>query len=170
MISNFENINRKVFKYLFPKYNCVYNIRPNWLKFKTGNNLELDIFFPELRLAIEVNGFTHNHNFQIEKDKFKWQQCKRNKIFLLNINSFNDLFDKKVRSIMLKRFNVDIASLSNELIQEISDYRPQKIQGLLNKVIWKAKKYKMIERYKDAQSKEKGYSINSFFNKKSLTI
>jgi len=159
MTSNFENIIRKVFRHLLPKETVEYNIRPNWLKYKTGNNLEIDIFFPRIKLAIEVNGFTHDHNFQKERDIFKWKQCKKQRIFLLNINNLSDLFNTKIRKIVLDRFKIDLSRLNAEIMQEIADYKPKKIPNLANKIISKAKKFKMIQRYNEAQNKEKGYVI-----------
>ena len=61
--------------------------RPDWLKYTTGCNLELDYYCEELKLAFEYNGIQHykysskfhNNNIenfykQQERDKFKKQK------------------------------------------------------------------------------------------------
>ena len=46
-----------------------YNYRPEWLKNPlTGYNLELDIYYPNLKLAIEINGLHHKLDYQKYKD------------------------------------------------------------------------------------------------------
>jgi len=157
MISNFEFITKKIFTFLLPNEQVIYNTRPDWLKFKTGNNLELDIFYPQLKLAIEVNGFSHQHNFQKERDKFKRKRCRKKGIFLLNINNFSDLFIEQNRNLLLNNFKIDVAALPSEILQKIADYEPKKIPGLANKIIWKAKIFKKneIQRKKRLENKIK---------------
>lgn len=72
-------------------------IRPDFLKYKNGSNLELDMYNDELKLACEYNGSQHyiyNPFFhktyqdfleQQERDKFKQEQCKLLNIKLLVI-------------------------------------------------------------------------------------
>lgn len=72
------------------------NIRPNFMKNpKTKRNLELDMYDPETKVAIEYNGVQHykfessfhnspeDTNAQIERDKLKVELCKKNGIHLI---------------------------------------------------------------------------------------
>lgn len=70
-------------------------VRPKWLKNKaTNRNLELDCYNHQLRIAIEYQGKQHtemtkyhkNQNeliYQIRKDQYKAQECKRLGITLI---------------------------------------------------------------------------------------
>lgn len=74
------------------------SIRPNFLKNpKTGKNLELDMYNPELRLAFEYQGVQHRKytpffhktytDFvdQIDRDTYKVKVCKAHGIDLIHI-------------------------------------------------------------------------------------
>jgi len=65
----------------------VPNDRSQILNPKTGWNLELDIFLPDIMKAIEYNGtYWHSGDDVIYKDKQKVIQCRRKNIDLLVIN------------------------------------------------------------------------------------
>ena len=50
-------------------------IRPKWLKNNEGNNLELDIYCEELKLAIEYNGIQHYKFIKFfHKDELNFQK------------------------------------------------------------------------------------------------
>lgn len=61
----------------------IHNYRPEFLRHPvTGKCRELDFFFPDHKLAIEVNGdFTH-HDLK-EEHQFKYQRCIENGVTLL---------------------------------------------------------------------------------------
>jgi len=71
------------------------NVRPDFIKFISGNNLELDLYNEELNLAVEYNGRQHyifpnkfmetKEQFELLlfKDHFKIQKCIENKINLI---------------------------------------------------------------------------------------
>jgi hypothetical protein len=80
-----------IFKRPFSSY------RPDFLKYKNGKNLELDIYNPELSLAFEYQGRQH-YSFtpffhssyndfvkQQERDVFKRQRCEELGITLIEI-------------------------------------------------------------------------------------
>lgn len=81
-ISRGELIGRRFFKYFFPRNIVFYNFRPDWLKWKSGHNLELDIYYPELKIAFEFMGIHHKLESQIEKDNFKRDICAKQGIHL----------------------------------------------------------------------------------------
>ena len=74
-----------------------HNIRPNFLKYKSGKNLELDYYCESLKLAVEYNGIQHyeycpdyfhrkgRHVFleQLERDAFKKKMCETLGIHLI---------------------------------------------------------------------------------------
>lgn len=73
-------------EYLSLKYHWVkheYNVRPDWLKWKTGNNLELDVFIPDLNLAFEFNGSHHLTSLiQKRRDLCKREMCEKKGVML----------------------------------------------------------------------------------------
>lgn len=82
-------------KYLFQK--SFKKVRPRWLKNNEGNNLELDMYNEDLKLAIEYNGIQHyqyisffhktedNYKKRVDDDNIKIQKCKEKGINLINI-------------------------------------------------------------------------------------
>ena len=110
-INNFVNMNsgcpicsnsrteKLVFEYMksiFPQFEIINNYRPDWLRY--NRNLELDIYLPELKLAIEVNGVQHykytpyfhdnEEDFvkQQERDEFKKKRCEEENIKMISIH------------------------------------------------------------------------------------
>ena len=155
MTSRFEILVRKIFKYLLPDEEVVYNHRPDWIKNITGNNLELDLYFPKLHFAIEVNGFVHSVLLsQKRRDKIKLQSCLKHKVYLLSISNILDFNKESIRKIVLEHTRTDLHNLSDELVQEIILYRPNKKGNLQRKVAFRQKKELMIERSKIAQENE----------------
>jgi len=72
-----RNIVKKIFKHHTLRYNDRYHLK----------GLELDIFIPELRLAIEYNGKGHNN----KNDTLKKNLCFHKGIRLLIIKEANNL-------------------------------------------------------------------------------
>ena len=61
-----------------------HNIRPTWLKSPHSNaRLELDVFLPKLRFAIEFNGASYHSDLRTkERDAHKKRVCYQNKVQL----------------------------------------------------------------------------------------
>ena len=63
--------------YLYVKYyfnSALMNFRPNWLKNKhTGMNFELDIYIPEIKTALEYDGYNTIHSEENKTTKTKYQ-------------------------------------------------------------------------------------------------
>lgn len=77
------------------------NVRPEWLLFDSKFPKELDIFIPELNLAIEYNG-THYHSVEfnekfLDYHKKKYEACLKNGINLIHIFEFEDINKWKKR-------------------------------------------------------------------------
>ena len=64
---------------LLPNYKFIDNYRPDWLKNPiTNKNLELDRYYPDLKIGFEFNGVQHrkkNNIEQWERDKIKKKLC-----------------------------------------------------------------------------------------------
>lgn len=112
-----ENTCRKIFEAIFDKE--FPSIRPDFLKNPvSGQNLELDGYCEELKLAFEYDGAQHNkytphfhkdrHDFdyQVSKDKYKSQKCKEFGIDLIRIPHYipPHHFEDYIRS-ELKKIN-----------------------------------------------------------------
>lgn len=71
----------------------IYNKRPEWLKRGEKGQLSLDFYIPDIRLGIECQGKQHfglggwskkfNFEEQIERDKWKMEQCINNGVKLV---------------------------------------------------------------------------------------
>ena len=76
--------------------NVICNDRSQIVNTNTGNNLELDIYLPDLKKAIEYNGtFWHSSKEAKIKDKMKVDQCKNLGIDLLVINEADYINNKE---------------------------------------------------------------------------
>lgn len=101
-------------------------VRPDWLKNKEGNNLELDIYNDELKLAIEYNGIQHykyseffhksieDFNKRVEDDKLKVKLCELNNIDLIVVP-----YTEKPKEFLLSEFkkrNLKLFNLDKDII------------------------------------------------------
>lgn len=106
-VSNGEIALRKKLSSIFQNVSFEYNARPSWLVFGDSEfSKELDIFLPELNLAIEYNGgYWHSVEYD---DKFKeyhldkYNTCLKNDVQLLYIWDFENI-DKWLRKLCLIR-------------------------------------------------------------------
>ena len=74
----------------------IENDRTQITNHKTGKNLELDVWLPELSKAIEYNGLHWHNNDKVKcRDNIKRKQCVEKKIELLIIED-KDWYDDKV--------------------------------------------------------------------------
>lgn len=97
------------------------NVRPDFLKNKDGiggrkatnRNLELDIFSPDLMLAIEYQGKQHTNRvrkwqrkkgdfeYQKAKDQWKREKCSQYKIILIEVP--HTLHSKDIKSFLYEQ-------------------------------------------------------------------
>lgn len=92
MISKGEKLLRKVLDFLYPDYVFHDNYRPRWLK-----RLELDRYYPKLRLAFEYQGIQHytpgsrwqktieDFDQQVDRDEMKKKLCEENQVVLVEV-------------------------------------------------------------------------------------
>jgi hypothetical protein len=155
MQTNFENLVRKYFSYISPA-NVLYNYRPDWLKYDSGNNLELDLYFPDIKFAIEVNGYHHKLRDIKKKDQFKREQCEKNGVYLLQLESPKYLLSKRVKNLINTYFG-RIPHIPYSLINEILNYKL--IQGKYSTKVNHIIKYQNQEDlYKELQDKENAFN------------
>ncbi len=161
MTSYAEELTKKVFKFYLPRNKVIYNYRPNWLKNpETGKNLEIDIFYPNLKLAIEYQGFHHLTNKQIKKDAIKESIFNQRKIDLVKIIFVYRIVRQAMRlykrnKIKYKMFNKKV---SPEIKRKINFYGNLKEKNCNNPTI---KRYYLntrfeinLDKYKKRQAKE----------------
>ncbi len=83
------------------------NYRPDWLKNpNTKRNLELDRYYPNLKIGFEFNGLQHKKKFdeeQWERDKIKKTLCGKAGVIKLVVYR-KELFEK----IILEKINETI--------------------------------------------------------------
>ena len=169
MLSYFEQLVQQFFK-VYIETKVQYNYRPDWL-----NGLELDLFFSDYNLAIEVNGANHFLSLsQQERDSTKQLLCKQNKVKLITITHPAELLRKDVlnrlQNITGKHFGRFL--LPEKLFQQMTSYSQK-----FNKKYYKQKyntkgqnksfQYKIFKRkqdqkdlvYKTLQQKEKEFAL-----------
>lgn len=103
-----SNLQKQVGKLLRERYftfEIHENTRPDWLLGFRGERLELDFYFPEIDLAIEVQGsqhYTYSTHFhksyedfkhQLDRDIAKRQLCKSFDVLLIEIDSISMMKD-----------------------------------------------------------------------------
>ncbi len=102
-----ERVARDLFKHYLPFLKVQYGIRPDWLKWPvTGNNLELDIYFPDINVAVEIDGIQHGRSIegmqkdfaafekQQARDLWKLEKCRSLGITLYKLTIF-DLTERR---------------------------------------------------------------------------
>lgn len=124
MISYGEKLCRRLLSMWFPSKVVLYNYRPDWLRNpNTGRNLELDIYYPDLGLAVEFQGFQHHLLLQRRKDYFKTQECSKIGILLLSVYEPLDLFKcKKLIKIHTGIKTISGRSMGENFLTELRIY------------------------------------------------
>lgn len=112
---------REVAQFWYPKEDILFNKRPDFLEWKNGRNLELDIWIPKLNVAFEVNGIHHQSLGQKERDRFKKIICEQKGIDLIIIpNHF------LIRAIERARRKLNLPMLDIKLKRRLYLYRPKR--------------------------------------------
>ena len=126
MTSQTENLARDILRHHFPFLHAVYNSRPDWLRNPTtGRRLELDIWFPQIKVACEVQGIQHGRPVlglqkdhadfmaQQARDMVKVETCKQRGMTLITVTIF-DLTEARFPAIARRLFAAaDRATMDN---------------------------------------------------------
>ena len=110
-------------------------VRPGWLANKSNNNLELDMYNDELKLAIEYNGIQHykyekffhkskeDFEARVAADELKVKLCKKNHVDLIVVPYTEDPFVFLVQEFMardIQLVNLDKKiSVENECVSKL---------------------------------------------------
>lgn len=102
MPSQTELLARNLFHHYQPRLRQWHNYRPDWLRNpETGRNLEIDIYFPDIKVGIEVQGVQHGRPIkglqrdfaafekQQRHDMAKLELCKQQGVTLYSLTSFD---------------------------------------------------------------------------------
>lgn len=95
-VSVIEEICRAFLREALPDEEVQYNKRLGWLLIfnpitDTRTVREIDIYFPKLRIAVEVSGGTHFHNSVRRVDNKKRALCRKNDVAFYEVWSIEDL-------------------------------------------------------------------------------
>jgi hypothetical protein len=117
-----EKLMADILKAAFPNWRINRNVRPDWLENDKGAHLELDVLFPETKLAIEIQGPQH---FKPIWDKKQFSNLKK-----------NDLYKKETcrrKNIRLIWMNVE--GINKDLLRITSEKRTRTVGDLINAFI-----------------------------------
>lgn len=115
-----EILMKKLLDEIFPNERCTDQARPKWLvNPKTGKRLELDRYYPNLKIAFEYNGLQHYrpvpffvsgekeahevYSLQVERDQVKKELCTQYGVSLVIIKYSNGLSLNNLRQIISKK-------------------------------------------------------------------
>ena len=121
-VSNMERIARECLESYKSKFGePIYNYRPDFLKNpKTNRNLELDIYFPEQKIAFEINGGFHKLRMQKLRDKFKQEKCIEEGIKLYTV------FNLGYLTMILQRDFGGKSLINNKQKKRVKKYKSKK--------------------------------------------
>jgi hypothetical protein len=158
-VSRFESLIREYFKYFYTTEEVIYNYRPDWLKNpNTGYNLEIDIYFPNLKLGIECNGGLHELDSQIKRDIIKRELCIKEGVNLISIKYPHKIL-KMQQELGL------VGELPKSLYYQILNYKASK--KAFGRFTKKIKKQKRMRVSINLQDKEREFNRQKMLRNKS---
>ncbi len=104
--SSYETLTKRALNALFPTIRWQERVRPSWLRYTTGNNLELDLYHEPFKVAVEVQGPHHYRSVsglsspedsqkQQDRDTFKRHRCAERGVKLWTVSIF-DLSEERL--------------------------------------------------------------------------
>lgn len=149
-----------MFQTSFPEQAVYYYIKKTFpdavSKYKNRNifksSMELDIYIPSLKTAIEYDGFSwHNNEKSKIREKKKYSICKANSIYLYRIREKNDCDEDADKVFVVPAFSFYDCSPMNNVIQRIIADTTNKddIDVNIERDMFDILKYKTIA-YKDS--------------------
>ena len=100
---------------IFPEDIYIDNGFYSWLVSPKGYSLQLDRFYPELKIAFEIQGRQHyefeaaihrteeNFNYLLECDKIKRETCKDKEIILIAIHYGDTINKENLKNVISER-------------------------------------------------------------------
>lgn len=132
-MTELEVLTREYLKHFLPNEEVKYNERPDWLLvfntvWKTKTRRELDIWYPRLRFAVEVNGATHLDPEIAKADRKKIGLCQSRGIRLFHVWKPRDL--ERINE-WLKRRSIPIADadLPDNIDKRLEAYEAKSLLG-----------------------------------------
>lgn len=157
-VSLFEQLTRDYFKYTIPFLRVQYNLRPDWLMGEKGKPLELDIYFPEIKIAVEVQGEQHQMLKSVkERDKLKRKLARKEGVFVFQIDRLWHLLAKGFIEKFYKQSGVliDTRLLPQFWRTDAKNYKPSTIYTEKFQKIKRAEKYySHLKEVADKQAEE----------------
>jgi len=156
-VTHLESIGRKFFKEILPDEEPIYNYRPNWLKNPdTGHNLEIDIYYKNLKVGIEMNGSHHFTIDQLKRDRLKKELCEKVSVQLYCI----PLKNIKMLYFVRSKLKLNHIQISESLRKRLNLYHKKrhKFKRLPKHIEKKIAEGKALLRYKDLQEKETAFN------------
>lgn len=135
--SHTEQLGRDLIHHYLLGFKTVYGIRPKWLTWpETGRQLELDIYLPDLKLAIEIQGIQHGRpviGMQRDLADFERQQArdlwKLETCYRLGINLFQlTVFDLTEQRFPTKLRQIIDVTLANQRLDQRVLYDLQQVR------------------------------------------
>lgn len=174
--------------YNFPYLKIYENHRPEWLRGKSLEILELDFYIPERNIALEIQGRQHyeyvpffhgeydNYLIQLERDRVKKEICYGRNIKLFEISSafeldifINDFKEKENTPNEEEKYPVDqyteknFRSVEKITLMRVNRYEKMKCEHRRDTAAWKVAKLLLFKvRYGIETDNEK---IKTFYSK-----
>ena len=161
-----EKLCKEIVKYYLKDWELLFNYRPDWLKNpETKKNLELDIYIPQIGLAIEIQGIHHQTIYQMKKDKLKEELCELKDTRIFKIEKIEHIFTliyKHLLPISKKKY---IPYFIKNKIHSTEGYYNKLLHNLKNKK-WsdinnKYFKYNIMRLYREKGVKKQNDELES---------
>lgn len=150
--------------------------RPDWLKLSTGNNGELDIWIPELKIGIEYDGRIHGVDNGIQKDIEKNSIIENSseiiRLYRIRENNLEYMAETKKIKILVAKKMISLSSnrgkeeLENIISNILSDICNKDIKVKIDDEIINSCRNKVEDYYKKEGKKRIKRKANNKFNTK----